>query len=307
VESEGKKVLSMKKNIGFIGTGLMGRGMVRSLIRKGFSVRVYNRTRAKAVEAAEGGGLVAESPAEAARHAEVIITMLADPAAVFAVLPGILEVVSPGAVLIDSSTVSPQTSLAVREQLRAKGAEMIDAPVFGSKNEAEKGELGFIVGGEKEIIAKVQDVLDAMGRTIQVGKNGMGAYTKLVVNQVIANTMLAFNEGMVLAAKAGLDPAKMVEVILSSRAKSGIIEMKAPGILKRDFSAFFPMKLMAKDIRLVLEAAKSEGVSMPLTEQVKNVFDECLAKGLGDQDFSATIKWLEEKSGLQSDGQKGAV
>jgi 3-hydroxyisobutyrate dehydrogenase-like beta-hydroxyacid dehydrogenase len=233
--------------------------------------------------------------------------MLADPAAVFAVLPGILKVISPGAVLIDSSTVSPQTSLSVREQLQAKGAEMLDAPVFGSKNEAEKAELGFIVGGEKEVIAKVQDVLDAMGRTIHVGKNGMGAYTKLVVNQVIANTMLAFNEGMVLATKAGLDPSKMVEVILSSRAKSGIIEMKAPGILKRDFSPFFPMKLMAKDTRLVLEAAKSEGVSMPLTEQLKTVFDDCIARGLGEEDFSATIKWLEEKSGVLVEGGKRAV
>jgi len=180
--------MNTPSTIGFIGTGLMGAGMARSLIRKGHRLRIYNRTRAKAEEVAKLGGLVVDSPAEAARGADVIVTMLADPAALLGVVEGaegILAMVSPGAVLIDSSTVSPPASLRVLELLKAKGAAMLDAPVFGSKNEAETGALGFIVGGERAVLERVQSVLDDMGRTIYVGANGMGAYAKLVVNLVI--------------------------------------------------------------------------------------------------------------------------
>jgi 6-phosphogluconate dehydrogenase len=156
------------KKIGFIGTGLMSRGMARSLIRKGHSVRIYNRTRAKAEEVAQSGGEVVDTPAEAAKEADVIVTMLADPTAVLAVVEGaegVLTSVRPGAVLIDSSTISPPTTLHVMKQLHVKRAHMLDAPVFGSKNEAEKGELGFIVGGDREVLAQVQDVLDCLDKT----------------------------------------------------------------------------------------------------------------------------------------------
>jgi 3-hydroxyisobutyrate dehydrogenase-like beta-hydroxyacid dehydrogenase len=290
----------MKRTIGFIGAGLMGRGMARSLIRKGHTVRIYNRTRAKAEEVAQAGGEVAATPADAVRSADVIVTMLADPAAIAEVMEssqGILTAIQPGAVLIDSSTVSPPTTLKVLQQLKAKRADMLDAPVFGSKNEAEKGELGFIIGGEREVLARVQDVIDCMGKTIYVGGNGLGAYTKLVVNLVIASTVQAFNEGMVLATKAGIDPDLMLQVIQSSRARSGIIDMKAPQILKRDFTPFFPLRLMAKDMGLVLDSAKELGVTLPVVSAVKEVYSACLAKGLAEEDFAASIKFLEQQSG----------
>ena len=290
------------KKIGFIGTGLMGRGMARSLIRKGYTVRIYNRTRAKAEEVAELGGTVADTPAEAARDADVIVTMLADPAALLGVVEGehgILASIRPGAVLIDSSTVSPPTTHRVLELLKAGGADMLDAPVFGSKNEAEKGELGFIVGGTPEVLARVQDVLDCMGRTNHVGANGMGAYAKLVVNLVIAGTLQAFNESMVLATKAGIDPEKMLQIILSSRARSGIIEMKAPQILNRDFTAFFPLQLMAKDMRLVLESATSLGLQLPVVATLNEMYTKCIAAGLATEDFAATIKPLEKQAALE--------
>lgn len=296
-------------NIGFIGTGLMGTGMARSLIRKGHHVRVYNRTRAKAEAVAQLGGEVADSPADAARDADVIVTMLADPAALLGVVEGengILSSIKPGAVLIDSSTVSPPATLKVLELLKSKGADMLDAPVFGSKNEAEKGELGFIVGGDKEVLARVQPVLDCMGRTNHVGGNGMGAYAKLVVNLVIAGTLQAFNESMVLATKAGLDPDAMLKIILSSRAKSGIIEMKAPQIMKRDFSPFFPLQLMAKDMRLVLESAASLGVQLPFATALSGIYAGCLNAGLGTEDFAATIKPLEKQAALEVKGATAA-
>jgi 3-hydroxyisobutyrate dehydrogenase-like beta-hydroxyacid dehydrogenase len=291
-----------KKTIGMVGIGLMGRGMARSLVRKGHTVRLYNRTRSKAEEAAQLGGEVVNTPADAARGADAIVTMLADPPAVMDVVTGdhgILAAIQPGAILIDSSTVSPPTTLRVLDLLKAKGADMIDAPVFGSKNEAENGELGFIVGGEREVVRRVQDVLDSMGRTIYVGSNGMGAYAKLVVNLVVASTLQAFNEGMVLATKAGIDPETMLRIIMSSRAKSGIIEMKAPQVLNRDFTPFFPLQLMAKDMRLVVESAEALKVHLPFAAALKEIFAACLADGLAAEDFAATIKPLERQAGVQ--------
>jgi len=289
----------MARTIGFIGAGLMGRGMARNLIRRGHSVRIYNRTRAKALEVAELGGKVVASPAAAARGADVVVTMLADPAAVLEVVEGdqgLLKTIQRGAVLIDSSTISPPTSLRVMRRLKAHGAHMLDAPVFGSKNEAEKGELGLIVGGEPKVLERVQDVLDCMGRTIYVGANGMGAYAKLVVNLVIASSLQAFNEGMVLATKAGIEPDLMFQIIQSSRARSGIIDMKAPQILKRDFSSFFPLRLMAKDMGLVLDTARVLKVAMPFARALKDIYSECLTEGLAEEDFAATIKWMEKNA-----------
>jgi 3-hydroxyisobutyrate dehydrogenase-like beta-hydroxyacid dehydrogenase len=185
------------------------------------------------------------------------------------------------------------------ELLEAKNASMLDAPVFGSKNEAENGELGFIVGGAHETLARVQEVLDCMGRTIHVGANGMGAYAKLVVNLIVAATLEAFNEGMVLATRAGLDPEVMSQIILSSRARSGIIEMKAPQILKRDFTPFFPLQLMAKDMRLVNESAEALNVQLPFAAALQKIFAACVAEGLAGDDFAATIKHLEKQAGVE--------
>ena len=291
-----------KKTIGFIGAGLMGRGMARSLLRKGHAVRIYNRTREKTASVVELGGTLCSSPAETVRGADVVITMLADPRALRDVLEGpqgVLTSIARGAVLIDSSTISPPTTLEVMQQLATRGADMLDAPVFGSKNEAEKGELGFIVGGKREVLARVQPVLDCMGRTTHVGENGMGAHAKLVVNLVIAATLQAFNEGMILATKAGLDPALMLQIIQSSRARSGIIEMKAPQILRRDFSPFFPLRLMAKDVGLIRETASALNVSTPLVAALEQVYRGCLAAELGEEDFAATIKFLERPAGVE--------
>jgi 3-hydroxyisobutyrate dehydrogenase-like beta-hydroxyacid dehydrogenase len=230
------------------------------------------------------------------------VTMLADPAALLGVMEGpdgVLATIAPGTVLIDSSTVSPPTTQRVLELLKTKGADMLDAPVFGSKNEAEKGELGFIVGGDAAVLERVRDVLEAMGRVNHLGGNGLGAHAKLVVNLVIAGTLQAFNEAMVLATKGGLDAESVLKIILSSRARSGIIEMKAPQVMKRDFSPFFPLQLMAKDMRLVLESAASLGVELPFATALSAGYERCLAAGLGGEDFAATIKPLEQQAAVE--------
>ena len=292
----------MGRTIGFVGTGLMGRGMARSLIRQGHAVQVYNRTRAKAEEVAQLGARVAATPAEAARGASVVVTMLADPRAVadcYEGPQGLLSALEREAVVIDSSTVSPPTTRRMAELVRAQGGRLLDAPVFGSKNEAETGALGFIVGGDRDAFDSVQDVLSCMGKSSYVGSSGLGATAKLVVNLVIAAELEAFYEGMVMAAKAGLDPDQMYSVLMNSRARSGIFEMKGPNILKRDFTTFFPLRLMDKDMRLALETADALRVSLPAVRAVKEVLGACVAAGQSDEDMSSAIKHLERAGGVE--------
>lgn len=285
------------KTIGFVGTGIMGRGMARSLIRNGHALKIYNRTRAKAEEVAEAGGKVAATPADAADGADMIFTMLADPEAVMACFDGpsgIVSTLRPGAVVVDSSTISAPANQRIAELVKAKGAHLLDAPVFGSKNEAETGTLGFLVGGDRAVFDSVQDVLSCLGKTTYIGDSGKGVYAKLVVNLIISGALEAFNEGMVLATKAGLDPELMYSVIMSCRARCGIFEMKGPQVLKRDFTPFFPLKLMAKDIRLVIETAEALGLELPAMKTVRDVYAKCIAEGLAEEDFSASIKHLEQ-------------
>ena len=292
----------MARTIGFVGTGLMGRGMARSLIRRGHALRIYNRTRAKAEEVAQLGGAVAATPAEAARGADVVVSMLADPKALadcFEGPHGVLSALRPGAVVVDSSTVSPPATQKLAAQVRAREAHLLDAPVFGSKNEAENGALGLIVGGDRAVFDSVQDVLSCLGKSTYMGPGGMGVTAKLVVNLVIASELEAFHEGMVMATKAGLDPDLMYSVLMNSRARSGIFEMKGPNILKRDFTSFFPLRLMDKDMRLTLETAKELGVAMPVVQAVKEVLGACMAAGQAEEDMSAAIKHLERVGGVE--------
>jgi 3-hydroxyisobutyrate dehydrogenase-like beta-hydroxyacid dehydrogenase len=292
----------MARVIGVLGIGLMGRGMARSLLRKGHAVRVWNRTRAKAEELAASGATVAATPAEAARGASVVVSMLADPAAVAETYEGpvgLLSALEKDAVVIDSSTVSPPTTLRMAAQVRAKGGQLLDAPVFGSKNEAENGALGLIVGGDRAAYDAVQDVLTALGKPRYVGESGRGAYAKLVVNLVIAGELQAFHEGMVMATKAGLDPDQMFEILMNSRARAGIFEMKGPSILKRDFTPFFPLRLMDKDMRLALETADALKIPLPLVRAVKDALGAAVSAGQSEEDFSSAIKPLERAAGVE--------
>lgn len=293
----------MGRKIGFLGLGVMGRGMARNLIRKGHSLKIYNRTKGKASELAQEGAEAVPTPADAARGAEFLVTMLSDPPALLEVVEGpqgILNTVGPGTTLIDSSTVSPATSLRVAEKLKAKGAHMLDAPVFGSKNEAEKGELGFMVGGDPKVFEGAQELFSAMGKSARrVGPGGMGAYAKLVFNLIVAVSLEAFYEGMALATKAGIDPGLMYDILTSGRARSGIMEMKGPPVLKRDFTPFFHLRLMDKDLELALETAHALKVPMPALSATKQVFAACMSSGQSEEDFSTTIKYFERLIGAE--------
>jgi 3-hydroxyisobutyrate dehydrogenase-like beta-hydroxyacid dehydrogenase len=213
---------------------------------------------------------------------------------------GVLEAVRSGAVLIDSSTISPAASRRLAGHLAAKGAAMLDAPVTGSKHGAEKGELTFMIGGEREVLERAMPVLTVLGkRHIYCGPQGLGLSAKLAMNAILATMVEIFAEGFVMAKKAGVPPSTLLEIMQSSLARSGIIDFKAPFVFRGDFTPYFPLKLMHKDLELAMEAAYAQGTPMPATAAVKEVYGAARAQGQGDQDYVAVIRFLEGLAGVE--------
>jgi len=293
----------MAQSIGFIGLGIMGQPMALNLAQAGYKLAVYNRTRSKAEPLERAGARVVSSPAEAARDADVIITIVSDSAAVEEVVSGkdgVLEAIRPGAVLIDSSTISPVVSRKLACHVAGKGARMLDAPVTGSKHGAEKGELTFMIGGEREALDRVMEVLKVLGKKhIYCGENGKGLAAKLAMNAILATTVAVFSEGFVAATKAGVNPQVLLEIMQSSLARSAIVDFKAPFVFRGDFTPYFPLQLMHKDLELAMEAAYAQNYPMPVTAAVKEVYGAARAQGKGDLDYVAVITFFEEMAGVK--------
>ncbi len=293
----------MPERIGFIGLGIMGQPMALNLVKAGYPVTAYNRTRAKAEALTRAGARPAATPAEAARDAEVIVSIVSDTAAFEEVTTGkdgILETVRAGATLIDSSTINPAISRKIACMLAGKGANMLDAPVTGSKHGAEKGELTFMVGGRQEDLDRVMPILKVLGKKhIYCGAHGLGLAAKLAQNALQATMVEVFCEAFVLATKSGVPPLTMLEIVQSSMARANLTDFKAPFILKGDFTPYFPLKLMHKDLELAMEAAYAQGVPMPTAASVKEVYSAAKAQGKGDLDYAAVITFLEELAGVK--------
>jgi len=293
----------MKKKIGFIGLGIMGKPMAKNLLKAGYELIVFNRTREKAEELAAGGARVASSPAQVASNSEVIITVVSNHQALEDVIlgkEGVLSTIKQGTILIDSSTVAPSTTRRFAQLIAAKGAIMLDAPLTGSKLAAEAGTIVFNVGGDRAAYEACQDIFAAMGRkSIYIGESGQGAQAKLCNQLIVACMLEAISEGLVMAVRGGIDPDVMIEVLSSSAARSGILEMKAQSILKRDFDPHFSLKLMHKDLSLVLESATELNVPVLEAAVVREIFGAALAQGKGEMDFSAIITISEELAGVE--------
>lgn len=293
----------MPQTIGFIGLGIMGQPMALNLLKAGHKLVVFNRTGGKAQSLERAGARVATNPAEAAREADVVMTVVSDSAAVEEVVlgkSGILETIRPGATLVDSSTISPVVSRKLACHVAGKKALMLDAPMTGSKHGAEKGELTFMIGGEKTALDRVMPVLQLLGKKhIYCGANGAGLSAKLAQNAIQATMVEVFCEGFVLAAKAGVKPQVMFEIIQSSMARASLTDFKAPFIFKGDFTPYFPLKLMHKDLELAMEAAYAQNVTMPAAASVKEVYGAAKGKGKGELDYAAVITVLEEIAGVQ--------
>jgi 3-hydroxyisobutyrate dehydrogenase-like beta-hydroxyacid dehydrogenase len=289
-----------KQKIGFIGLGRMGSPMALNVIRAGYPLTVYNRTKEKTAPLAQAGAAVVDSPAEVAKASQVVITMLSDSAALRAVVlapDGLLKSLQPESVLIDMSTVDPENSRELAEAVRAQGAYMLDAPVSGSTSLAEQGTLSIMVGGDETIHERVRDVLLSMGsRTTHVGPNGAAASMKLAVNIVIGVTMQVLAESIILAEKAGVARETAVEVLSNSAISSPFLKYKASQLLEPLGPAAFTAALMQKDFTLALEMARAVGVPLPTTAAANEVLTMARGLGLGDHDFAAVTDVIKRLS-----------
>jgi 3-hydroxyisobutyrate dehydrogenase-like beta-hydroxyacid dehydrogenase len=288
--------------VAFLGLGIMGRAMAGNLVKAGNEVTVWNRTPGKEVE----GAKTAQTPAEAAQGAEAVWMCVADTDAVEQVLfgeNGVDGVLTEGMVVVDSSTISPSATLGFAERVRTKGAEYVDAPVTGSKIGAESGQLVFIVGAEPAVIDRLQPLFGAMGKTtLRMGGTGKGQAAKIGMNLMIATMYEGFAEALVLTSKLGVESENMLQLIQSSMVRSGVVDYKAPFVLKRDFTPNFPLRLMHKDLKLMLDAAREQRVKLPELETVEEVYDIAAEEGFGDRDYASTLELLEKWAGVEVKG-----
>jgi 3-hydroxyisobutyrate dehydrogenase/2-hydroxy-3-oxopropionate reductase len=288
--------------VAFLGLGIMGRPMASNLAKAGHDVTVWNRTQGKDVEGAKS----AASSAEAAHGAEVVWICVSDTKAVEDILfgaQGVHQSLSAGQIIVDSSTISPSSTRQFAQRVSAQGVQYVDAPVTGSKVGAESGTLIFIVGGSEAAIEKVKPLFAATGKKFfRMGETGKGQAAKLAMNLQIAMIYEGFAEALTLAAKLGIDAETMMPLIDASMVHSGVVEYKAPFVLQRDFSPNFPLRLMLKDIRLALAAAKEARVKLPGLETVEEIYDMAAEEGHANLDYAATITLLEKWAGVEVKG-----
>jgi 3-hydroxyisobutyrate dehydrogenase len=280
----------------------MGRPMAANLVKAGHEVNVWNRTPAKDKEVS--GAKVCSTPAEAAQGREVVWLCVSDTKAVEQVLfgpNGAAGALEKGAVVADSSTISPSASVRFANTIQGRGGYFLDAPMTGSKVAAEGGSLTFMVGGSPDVIARIQPLFNAMGKTIiHMGENGKGLAAKLAQNLQTAVIFEALAESLTLARKLNVPEEKLFQLIKSSMIRSGVAEYKEPFLLKQDYSPNFPLHLMHKDIRLMLEAGRESGIKLPALERVNEVYEAASRAGYGNLDYAATIMLLEEWAGIPS-------
>jgi 3-hydroxyisobutyrate dehydrogenase/2-hydroxy-3-oxopropionate reductase len=290
--------------LGFLGLGIMGYPMARNLLRAGHSVAVWSNTAAKAKRLAEAEKAeFCATPKQVAEAAEIIFLCVGDTAMSERVTlgpDGILDGVRAGSIVADCSTVAPSYARRAAAALAEKGAHFLDTPVTGSKPGAEGGTLTIMVGGDAAIYEKLKPYLEPLGKLVYYcGGIGLGLHAKLTQNLILSNLLQAFNEGLVLATRAGVDPELMIEILNNSAARSGMISFKAPYVLRRDFSTNFSTRWMHKDIGLMLETGAELGVPLPLTGLTRQLVQVAISEGYADEDMCSTIKVLEKIAGVE--------
>ncbi len=289
--------------VGLIGLGIMGKPMARNLLKAGFPVTVYNRTRPRADELRGLGASVADSPRGVAAQSEIVVTIVSDSPDVRAVIlgpDGVIEGARAGSIVIDMSTISPLVTREIACMLMGKGVHMLDAPVSGGEKGAIEGTLSIMVGGDAAVLERARPVLLAMGKTItHIGSNGMGQVCKLANQIAIGLHNLSISEALIFAAKAGADPEKVMVAIQGGAANSWAFQVLAPKILKRDFSPGFMVKLQQKDLRLVLDAARELHLPLPGTSLTHQLYQAVETRGGGGEGNHALVKALEALAGIE--------
>ena len=293
----------MNESIGFIGLGIMGNGMAANLLRAGFNLTVWNRTPGRMSSLLEMGAKAADNPAGVARQSDIIITCVSDTPDVEEVVlgpGGVIEGARPGSLLIDCSTISPNTTKAIAEKLGERGVHMLDAPVSGGSEGAAKGTLSIMIGGEAAQLERAMPALQAMGRTItHVGDHGAGQTAKLVNQVLVVVTMQAVAEALLLAQAGGLDLERTLAAVGGGAAGSWMLNNRGPQVIHRDWRPGFTIDLQQKDLRLVLEAADQLGIPLPSTAQIFQNYRALQQAGLGGEGNHALVKALERLAGME--------
>ncbi len=298
----------MTERVGFIGLGIMGRGMARNLLKAGFEPRVWNRTASRMDELAAEGAIATTSPAELAAQSDITITCVSDTPDVEAVIlgeNGVIQGAQAGALVIDMSTISPQATQAIAAKLAEGGVHMLDAPVSGGSEGAARGTLSIMVGGEAAQVERAMPVFQAMGKTItHVGGTSAGQTVKLVNQILVVGNMLAAAEALLFAQAGGVDLEKALAAVVGGAAGSWMLSNRGPQVLARDWRPGFTIDLQQKDIRLVLAAADELGVPLPGTALIFQLYRTLQAQGLGAEGNHALVKALEHLAGFEIGGDR---
>ena len=285
------------KVIGFIGLGIMGKPMSKNLLKAGYSLVVHDLSRAAVDEVVAAGARSATNAREVAAQCDVLITMVPDSPDVEAVAygpDGALAGLRPGTIWADMSTISPVTSRKVAADAAKKGVQMLDAPVSGGEKGAIAGTLSIMVGGPKEAFEAMLPIFQVLGKTIvHMGDSGAGQVTKAANQIVVALTIEAISEALVLASKAGVDPAKVRQVLLGGFCQSRILELHGERMIKREFAPGFKIRLHRKDLAIALNAGKEFGVPLPVTAQVHEMLNALMVAGKGELDHAAIVNYVE--------------
>jgi len=288
--------------VAFVGLGTMGAPMAMNLLKAGHEVTVHNRTRDRERPLEAAGAQRAESPQAAAATADVVITCVSDTPDVAAVIlgdSGIIHGAKPGTVVVDMSTISPTVTREIADALAARQIALVDAPVSGGSEGAQRGTLSIMVGGEAAVVDQVRPVLAAMGSTItHVGPIGAGQTTKAINQIIVAGTYWAIAEGMALGLKADLDMERVVQAVSGGAAGSWGLDHRSGNMINNDYPLGFRVRLHRKDLNIALEAARALGVTLPMAAYVEQIETGLIGRGFGDEDVSAIARSLREQSGI---------
>ena len=287
-----------KSTIGFIGLGIMGKPMARNLLKAGYPLVVHNRSRVAVDELSKEGAQPAASSKEVAARSEVLITMLPDSPdveLVYASEQGVLAGAKPGMLLIDMSSISPIVARKLAADAQKGGMDMLDAPVSGGEAGAIGATLSIMIGGKASAVERAMPIFQALGKNIvHVGDAGAGQVTKAANQMVVGTTIAIVSEALVLAAKAGVDPAKVRQALLGGFAQSKILEAHGQKMLERNFKPGFRIRLHEKDLKIALATGSEYGVPLMVTSQVAQMMTAMKSMGNGDLDHSGLVKFVEE-------------
>ncbi|MCH8196780.1 MAG: NAD(P)-dependent oxidoreductase [Proteobacteria bacterium] len=288
----------MTTHIGFLGTGLMGAPMAANLLKAGFTLTVWNRTEAKTKALADAGAKIADTPAGVAEGADTVIVMLENGPVVTEVLfgRGVADALAPGSLVIDMASIPPATARDHARRLKKKSIGHLDAPVSGGTRGAADAALAIMAGGTPEDFARASEIFQALGRATHVGPAGAGELAKCTNQVIVAITIGAVAEGLLLAAAGGADPAAVRQAITGGFADSRILQEHGRRMIERDFVPGGPIRMHMKDLNTALDAAAEASLALPITSMIKELFQALLDAGGNEFDHSALLLALERQS-----------